>query len=129
MKSSAAISLFERPRAARDATRRSVSVSSSSAGRRPLILRSSALAFSAQSRAPSSSKIPSACSSASREAAFCWACRRTAPRQSRLDRIRPEWLRRVDEASCESSPGKIAQVTGGRLEVPQCELQAAEHAE
>ena len=46
-----------RPRAASSATRRSVSVSSSEAGARPLIRRSSARALSAHSRAPSSSKI------------------------------------------------------------------------
>src|SRR5262245_52830855 len=56
MKSSAAISLFERPSAASSATRRSLSVSSSEGARRPLIRRSSARAFSAHSCAPSSSK-------------------------------------------------------------------------
>ena len=82
MNSSAAISLFERPRAASSATRRSVSVNSSDAGARPLIRLSSARALSAQSRAPSSSKIASACSSAWRDAFFCCACLRTMPRQS-----------------------------------------------
>ena len=60
MNSSAAISLFVRPCAASSATRCSVSVSSSEGGRRPLIRLSSARAFSAQSRAPSSSKTASA---------------------------------------------------------------------
>ena len=78
----AAISLFIRPCAASSATRRSVSVISSEAGARPLIRRSSARAFSAHSRAPSSSKTASDSWSASRAARFCCACRRTAPRQS-----------------------------------------------
>ena len=53
-------------------------------GRRPLIRRSSARVFSAHRRAPSCSKIASACSSASRAARLCAACLCTWPSASRL---------------------------------------------
>ena len=61
---------------------RSVSVQLVPFGRLPLIRLSSARAFSAHSRAPSSSKIASACCSASRAAASA-ACLRTTPTEQR----------------------------------------------
>ena len=201
MKSSAAISLFVRPCAASSATRRSVSVSSSDAGARPLIRLSSARAFSAHSRAPSSSKIASACSSASRAARFCCACRRTdteteqrpaalqrkppasasersnaacaadnspsaarrRPRQrvapalayglpsrsalrlvrlevgtrqlqlaeadERLDGVGPDGKGRIVHSARKETPGELAEVVTGRLEVAELELEPTQDAE
>ena len=202
MNSSAAISLFERPRAASSATRRSVSVNSSEAGARPLIRLSSARALSAQSRAPRSSKIASACSSAWRDAFFCCACLRTdteteqrpaalereglsvqlgegaleggaraghvslgggeqatatggdgdgprvsdasavllvsaevvpglvelAERDEGLDRISPEWRRRVVVPERERPAGDVAEVDASGFEVAERELESPEHA-
>jgi hypothetical protein len=95
MYSSAAISLFVRPWAASSATSRSVSVSSSEAGARPLIRRSSALAFSAHSGASSSSKIASTCPSASRAARFCFACLRGAEAEQRASALEDPRRRRL----------------------------------
>ena len=103
MKSAEAISLFERPSAASLATRSSVSVSPSEAGRRPLIRLSSARALSAHRRAPSSSKTASACSSASRAARFCFACLSAEPRQSS---VRP----RSNGYGCSSSSARARRV-------------------
>ena len=109
--------MFERPSAASDATRCSDSVSSSSAGRRPLIRRSSICAFSAQSRAPSSSKIASACSRAARAGSplLCLSPHHTEAEQRAAALERKRDAGELGEGALESGerPFEIA-VTGGK---------------